>query len=143
MLHSLTIGKLAKKADVSIDSIRFYERRGLIEEPMRTEANYRLYPLAAAERLRFIKKAQKLGFSLGEIQELLELSHDPAASKADVKRRTTEKVEDIKARIQALGRMLRALEQLDESCDGQGPIAECPILEALARDDGHECHHER
>ncbi|AMV70603.1 MerR family transcriptional regulator [Desulfuromonas sp. DDH964] len=141
MLHSLTIGKLAKKADVSIDSIRFYERRGLIAEPTRTESNYRVYPLEAADRLRFIKKAQRLGFSLGEIQELLELSHDPVASKADVKAKTEEKIEDIRGKIQDLSRMLKALEQLDESCDGHGPIAECPILKALATDDSHECHH--
>jgi len=141
MLQSLTIGKLAKKADVSIDSIRFYERRGLIAEPMRTESNYRIYPLEAADRLRFIKKAQKLGFSLDEIQDLLDLSHDPDASKADVKEKTEEKIENIRRKIQALSRMLKALEQLDESCDGHGPVAECPILKALASDDSHECHH--
>lgn len=141
MPHSLTIGKLSKQADVSIDSIRFYERRGLLAEPARTESNYRVYPLEAANRLKFIKKAQKLGFSLGEIQELLNLSHDPSASKADVKRKTTEKIEDIKSRIQDLNRMLKALEQLDGSCDGHGSIDECPILKALAEEDSHECHH--
>jgi Hg(II)-responsive transcriptional regulator len=140
MPRSLTIGKLAKKTDVSIDSIRFYERRGLLAEPTRTEANYRVYPLEAADRLRFIKKAQKLGFSLGEIQELLNLSHDPTASKADVKRKTEEKIKDITTRIQDLSRMLKALKQLDESCDGQGSIVECPILKALAEDGSHECH---
>lgn len=141
MQQTLTIGKLAKKANVTIDSIRFYERRGLLAEPIRTESNYRRYPLEAADRLRFIKKAQKLGFSLDEIQDLLALSHDPAASKADVKRKTAEKIEDIKTRIQDLRRMLKGLEQLDGSCDGHGPIAECPIMKALAEDDGHECHH--
>jgi Hg(II)-responsive transcriptional regulator len=141
MSHLLTIGKLAKKADVSIDSIRFYERRGLIAEPTRTESNYRVYPLEAAGRLKFIKKAQKLGFSLDEIQELLNLSHDPVASKADVKVKTEEKIEDIRGKIQDLSRMLMALEQLGKSCDGHGPIAECPILKALAEDDGPECHH--
>ena len=140
MLQSLTIGKLAKKADVSIDSIRFYERRGLIAEPMRTESNYRIYPLEAADRLRFIKKAQKLGFSLDEIQDLLDLSHDPDASKANVKAKTEEKIENIRRKIQDLNRMMKALEQLDERCDGHGPIADCPILKALAKDDGHECH---
>lgn len=143
MLHSLTIGKLAQKAEVSIDSIRFYERRGLLAEPTRTEANYRVYPLEAAGRLRFIKKAQKLGFSLGEIQELLELSHDPATSKADVKRKTEEKIADIMAKIEDLSRILKALEQLNDQCDGDGPIGECPILKALADDDGHACHHQR
>ncbi len=141
MSHAFTIGKLAKRADVTIDSIRFYERRGLIAEPTRTESNYRVYPLEAADRLRFIKKAQKLGFSLGEIQDLLELSHDPAASKADVKTKTEEKIIAIRGKIQDLNRILKALEQLDESCDGHGPIAECPILKALAEDDGQECHH--
>jgi Hg(II)-responsive transcriptional regulator len=141
MPQSLTIGKLAKIANVSIDSIRFYERRGLIAEPVRTESNYRVYPLEAADRLRFIKKAQQLGFSLAEIQELLDLSHNPTASKADIKSKTGEKIEDIKARIKDLTRMLKALEQLDGTCEGHGPITECPILKALATDDSHECHH--
>ena len=141
MSHSMTIGKLSKQADVSIDSIRFYERRGLLAEPARTESNYRVYPLEAANRLKFIKKAQKLGFSLGEIQELLDLSHDPEASKAEVKAKTEEKIMAIRGKMKDLSRMLKALEQLDESCDGHGPIAECPILKALAEDDSHECHH--
>lgn len=141
MPQKMTIGKLAQKAHVSIDSIRFYERRGLIAEPQRTESNYRLYPLRAVERLRFIKKAQNLGFSLVEIQELLDLSHNQSASKGDVKRKTQEKVEDIKAKIQDLTRILKALEKLDESCDGTGPIEDCPILKALAEDDGQKCHH--
>jgi len=142
MPQNLTIGRLAKRADVSIDSIRFYERRGLLAEPERTESNYRVYPLGAADRLRFIKKAQKLGFSLTEIQELLDLRQSPDASKAEVKIKTEEKIKDIRARIQDLSRILTVLEQLDESCDGHGPIAECPILEALATDDGQGCHHQ-
>ena len=141
MLQSLTIGKLAKKAAVSIDSIRFYERRGLLTEPMRTESNYRVYSVEAVEQLRFIKKAQTLGFSLNEIREFLTLQHDPNASKADVKAKTKEKINDIREKIQDLTRILKALEQLDEACDGQGPIEDCPILAALANDDSWECHH--
>ena len=137
----LSIGKLAKKADVSIDSIRFYERKGLLVEPKRTESNYRTYPLETAERLRFIKKAQKLGFTLAEIQELLNLSQDSTASKASIKQITEEKIDDIRIKIQDLSRMLKALEQLDECCDGHGPVAECPILKSLAKDDGQTCHH--
>lgn len=140
MSHTMTIGKLAQKAEVSIDSIRFYERCGLLAKPARTEANYRVYPLEAASRLRFIKKAQKLGFSLGEIQELLELSHDPTVSKADIKRKTEDKIADIKDKIEDLSRILKALEQLNDLCDGHGPIEDCPILKALANDDGHVCH---
>ncbi len=138
---SLTIGKLSKRTDVSIDSIRFYERQGLLAAPARTESNYRVYPVEAANRLKFIKKAQKLGFSLSEIQELLDLSHDPLASKSDVKEKTVNKIEDIKNRIQDLSRMLKALEQLNESCDGHGSIDECPILKALTEDDDQECCH--
>jgi len=141
MRQTLTIGKLAKKSDVSIDSIRFYERRGLIAEPLRTESNYRLYPQDAVNRLRFIKKAQSLGFSLGEIQELLALSDDPSASKAEVKMRTEEKIQDIRDRIKALTRVLQALETLDERCDGHGPATECPILKALAEDNWSDDHH--
>ena len=141
MQQTLTIGKLAKRSNVSIDSIRFYERRGLLAEPARTESNYRRYPLEAAARLRFIKKAQSLGFSLDEIKGLMDLQHDPAASKADVKERTEEKIRTIQEKIQDLTRILAALEQLNESCDGRGPTEECPILEALATDDGQGCHH--
>jgi len=136
MPSTLTIGKLAKQAAVSIDSIRFYEREGLLAAPARTESNYRLYSVEAVARLRFIKRAKDLGFSLTEIREFLELSHNPAASKADVKRKTRKKIEDIRGRMEDLGRILTVLEQLDQSCDGHGPIAGCPILNALAGGDG-------
>lgn len=132
----MTIGKLSKQANVTIDSIRFYERRGLLEEPVRTEANYRMYSNNAVKRLHFIKKSQKLGFSLEEIRELLRLCHDSSASKADIKQITEDKIADIRTRIQDLTRMLEALKRLDESCDGKGPVAECPILKSLGEYEG-------
>jgi Cu(I)-responsive transcriptional regulator len=135
MQQTISIGKLAQMTQVTIDSIRFYERRGLIAEPERTESNYRRYTLDAASRLKFIKKAQKLGFSLDEIKTLLNLHHDPKASKADVKARTESKILDIQHKIKDLNKMLEALEQLNELCDGHGSIEECPILEALAGED--------
>jgi len=92
-------------------------------------------------QLRFIKKAQTLGFSLDEIKEFLTLQHDATASKADVKAKTTKKIKKIREKIQSLTKMLKALELLDEACDGHGPIEDCPILAALAADDSHECHH--
>ncbi len=140
MQQTFSIGKLAKMTQVTIDSIRFYERRGLIAEPKRTESNYRRYTLDTASRLRFIKKAQKLGFSLDEIKDLLNLHDNPKASKADVKARTESKILDIQEKIQDLTKMLGALEQLNELCDGHGPIEECPILEALAGEDNAKCH---
>lgn len=130
-MNGLTIGKIAKQAGIGIDTIRFYERQGLIEPPQRTESNYRIYTKSDITRIRFIRRAKKLGFSLNEIKELLSLRHDPNASKADIKTRTEKKIEDIKQRIQDLSKMLHALESLTAACDGQGPIEECPILEAL------------
>lgn len=140
MQQTISIGKLAKMTQVTIDSIRFYERRGLIAEPNRSESNYRRYTLDAASRLRFIKKAQTLGFSLDEIKDLLNLHNDPKASKADVKARAESKIFDIQQKILDLNKMLKALKQLSELCNGQGPIDECPILYALAGDDKQECH---
>ncbi|WP_020676575.1 MerR family transcriptional regulator [Geopsychrobacter electrodiphilus] len=141
MHHSLTIGRLAKEAEVSIDSIRFYERRGLLAEPLRTESNYRVYPLETATRLRFIKKAQNLGFSLNEIQELLELQQNPVARRSEVKAKTADKIRAIRLKIKDLSRMLGVLEHLNAACDGLGSIDECPILEGLAADDCQKCHH--
>lgn len=144
-MTGLTISRLAKKADVSIDTIRFYEGRGLIASPPRTDSNYRLYPEDDAARLRFIRRAKELGFSLLEIKDLLTLQHDSGASKADVKRRTEDKVQDIKQKIKDLTRILETLEHLVAACDGHGPVSECPILEALAfpndKEPEHHHHH--
>ena len=141
-MNGLTIGKLAKKAGVTIDTVRFYERRGLIKEPARTQSNYRLYPEEEVAHLRFVKKAKELGFSLNEIKQLLKLQHDPMASKSDVKEWTEIKIREIRCRIKDLSRILSALEQLTGSCDGHGPVSECPILEALSGDsEESEQHH--
>lgn len=133
-MKALTIGKAAREADVGIDTVRFYEREGLIEPASRTEAGYRLYTEAAVSRLRFIKRAKTLGFSLREIRELLSLSVDPSATKADIKKRAEAKIADIALRIQDLKRMKLVLEHLSASCDGHGPVEECPILHALEDD---------
>lgn len=141
-MNGLTIGKLAKQAGLTIDTVRFYERRGLIEEPARTKSNYRIYPEEDVVRLTFIKKAKSLGFSLNEIKELLTLQHDPEASKADIKKWIEIKIREIRCRIKDLSRILSALEQLAVSCDGHGPVSECSILEALTGDsEGTEHHH--
>lgn len=133
-MKDITIGRLAKMAGVSIDTVRYYERRELLAPPPRTAANYRVYPAEDASRLRFIKKAKALGFSLGEIKELLSLRHDPDATKGDMKRQAEAKIGTIRQRISDLTRMLTVLEHLAESCDGEGPISECPILKALEED---------
>lgn len=138
-MEVLTIGQLAKQAGVGVETIRFYEREGLIAEPeRRPSSRYRQYPPEAVRRVRFIRHAKELGFTLREIQELLELKVDPESTCADVRKRAREKAADIEERIESLGRMKAALERLAKKCRGNGPTAECPILEELDREDnGH------
>jgi Cu(I)-responsive transcriptional regulator len=148
-MDGLTIGKLAKRSGLGIETVRFYERQGLIAPPPRTSSNYRIYPPGDIDRLRFIKRAKTLGFSLREIRELLFLREEPTATKADVKRRTEEKIAEIGERIRDLTRIKEALEGLAASCDGEGPTSQCPILQSIAGDDqGASCqeggtHHEK
>ena len=140
-MNGLTIGRLAKKVGIGIETVRFYERQGLIEPPTRTDSNYRIYPEEEVARLRFIKRAKNLGFTLNEIKELMFLRHDPHATKADIKNRTLAKIANIKEKISDLTRIKRALEHLASSCDGHGPLDECPILEALDSDNDKHCEH--
>ena len=132
--HLLTIGQVAKLAAVGVQTIRYYEREGLIEEPPRSESGYRLYSPEAAVRIRFIRHAKELGFSLKEIKELLSLRADSAASCADVRERATAKVSEIEAKMQSLARMREVLLRLTAICTGTGPTSRCPILEALDED---------
>ncbi len=127
---ALTIGKVAARAGVGIETIRFYEREGLLEDPPRTASGYRQYPGDAVGRIQFIRQAKELGFSLREISELLSLRADPGSSCGDVQSQAQAKIAAIEAKIQALERMKSALEKL-VACDGEAPISECPILVAL------------
>ena len=130
-MDGLTIGKVAKNAGLGIETVRFYEREGLIQPIARTKSNYRLYSEDGIIRLRFIKRAKTLGFSLREIKELLLLRQDTDASKRDVKKQIEAKLEDIKKRIRDLKKIQKTLETLDDYCDGEGAIKDCPILNAL------------
>ncbi len=131
----LTIGKVAKSAGLGIETVRFYEREGLIQPLTRSESNYRLYGNDGIVRLRFIKRAKALGFTLREIKELLFLRADPDATKGDVKQQIEEKIDDIKSRIKDLKKIQRTLETLDACCDGHGSADDCPILAALEEPD--------
>ena len=130
-LVGLSAGKLAKAADVNVETLRYYEKRGLLPEPPRKESGYRVYPESAVERLKFIKGAQVLGFTLEEIQELLDMRLDTKANRADVRQSATKKIDDIQEKIEALEQMKQALEHLVHQCHGDGSTAECPILEAI------------
>ena len=127
----LTIGKVARSAGLAIDTVRYYEREGLLETPARTASGYRHYRSDVVARLRFIRQAKELGFSLREIKELLSLRVEAGRSCADVRARAERKIADVEQRVATLMRMKRALAKLASSCSGRGPTSECPILEAL------------
>lgn len=133
-MSAMTIGQLAKSAEVGVETIRFYEREGLIEEPPRRASGYRQYPAETVERVRFIRRAKELGFTLKEIKELLSLRAAPRTRCADVRRRAEAKVRDIDEKVRTLQAMRKALTKLIAECSGQGPVTDCPILEALGSD---------
>ncbi len=127
----MKIGAVATRADVNIQTVRYYERRGLLAKPPRTESNYRLYSEDSVRRVRFVKRAQQLGFTLKEIKDLLALRLKPTSRSSAVKERATAKIADVEHKIRALQRMKRTLTKLTAACDGCGSTSECPILEAL------------
>lgn len=134
-MKHLTIGQVAKRAGVGVETVRFYEREGLLEEPERRPSGYRQFDEGIVNRLRFIRRAKELGFTLKEIKELLSLKLDPSTTCADVKDRAEGKIANIEAKIESLERMKRALVKLTKACSGRGTTSECPILDAL---DGEE-----
>jgi Hg(II)-responsive transcriptional regulator len=130
-MNSMTIGQVAQKAGIGIETIRFYERKGLIEEPPRKESGYRQYGVGVVDQLAFIQQAKELGFSLKEIGELLSIKADTKTVCKDVKQVALEKLQDIESKIKLLQRMRRSLKKLVDKCPGEGPINDCPILDAL------------
>ena len=130
----LTVGRTARLAEVGIPTMRFYERAGLLPKPTRTGGNYRLYSNEAVTRIRFIRRAQQLGFTLKEIKDLLELRVDRKNSCSDVRHLAGEKVADIEARIRSLQKMRKALLRLAEQCDAAGGKSTCPLLDYLESD---------
>ncbi len=131
----LTIGEVARRARVGIDTIRYYEREGLLPPSPRRASGYRDFGGDTVERLRFIRRAKDLGFSLGEIRELLALSSDRERGVRDVKRRAQARLAGIEERIRELQSVRRGLKQLIAACPGHGPLEHCPILRALGGED--------
>ena len=134
-MDGLTIGRVARDAGLAIDTVRFYEREGLLNRPARTAAGYRHYSSDAVSRLRFIRQAKELGFSLSEIKELLALRVTPGKSCSDVRAHADHKIADVDRRIASLKRMRGALVKLASACSGKGPVSQCPILEALEKEE--------
>jgi MerR family transcriptional regulator, copper efflux regulator len=133
-----TISQLAKQAQVNIETVRYYERRGLLPEPPRRASGYRQYSQDDLAYLQFIRRAQTLGFSLKEIAELLALRVDPTMSCHDVRERAARKLADVDAKIRALETMRGALQRLIAACSGEGPISACPILDGLTTPESGE-----
>ena len=128
-MQRLTIGRLAELGGVNLETVRYYERRGLLPKPPRTQAGYRQFPPDTALRLRFIKRAQELGFSLDEIRDLLELRVE-RRNCADVRARAQAKIADIEKKMKALAAMKNTLRDLVNRCE-QGDSTECVILSSL------------
>jgi Hg(II)-responsive transcriptional regulator len=134
-MNNMTIGKLAKRCGVGVETIRFYEREGLIEEPQRRDSGYRQYPEETARRVRFIKRAKELGFTLKEIRELLDLRLDGEQACDEVRSLAEAKIADIEEKIALLQRMRTTLGELVVACKSNKKTEPCPILRAIEKED--------
>lgn len=130
-LDTLSIGQVAEEAGVGVETVRFYQRQGLVQEPAREGTRHRRYSPDAVARIRFIRGAQNLGFSLKEIEDLLQLRLSPGASKAEIRARAEAQVAEIEEKARDLRRMRDTLLKLIGACEGMGPLEDCPILEAF------------
>ena len=132
-VHDLGIGELAKRAGVGIDTVRYYERSGLLSPHTRLPSGYRRYRDLEVARLRFIRRAQALGFTLSEVKALLKLSAQRNVEQ--VKRSAQAKLDDVDRRIAELQRVRKGLAELITQCPGHGRAEDCPILRALGSED--------
>lgn len=130
----MQIGQLAQRADVAIDTVRYYERNGILPKPDRQASGYRRYGEDDVARLRFVRRAKALGFTLVEIRDLLALSGRRAEDMAGLKAAAIEKLGDVEHKLEALTRIRDGLQALVASCPGHGPLDRCPILAALAEE---------
>ena len=135
-MNGKTISKAARQAGVGVETSRFYERKGLIEQPPKpTSGGYRMYPAETVERIKFIRQGQELGFSLREIDELLSLRADPSSDCGGVRARAQTKLDEVVGKISQLKRIRAGLEQVIAACPGEGALRVCSIMEALGGSD--------
>lgn len=125
------IGDLGKATNTKVETVRYYERIGLLPKPVRSSGNYRTYGAAELGRLSFIRRARDLGFSLDQVRALLSLSDDRTCDCAGIDRIANEHLREVDRKLADLGALRRELKAVIESCDG-GTVAECRIIEALA-----------
>ncbi len=139
----ITIGQLAEACDVSIDTLRYYERCKLLQPDSRSESGYRLYGPESIRRVDFIKRCKSLSFTLEEIRKMLTLKSSKDATCAEMLERTHAKVEEAKKQVKELSRIESALTKLAKVCPGNAtPISQCPILNHLYSDKIKHKHHE-
>lgn len=134
-MKGLSISEVAKVSGVNIATVRYYERRGLIPEPPRTESGYRKFSVEIIERIKFIRRSQELGFTLSEIKKLLMiLDNDQNFDSEEILQFTNQKIKEIETKIRDLKKIKSILEELSEQCPGSGnPICKCPIIETLSK----------
>jgi MerR family transcriptional regulator, copper efflux regulator len=130
---SYSIGQISKQSGVSVETIRYYEREGLLEKPERKESGYRQYNEGVLDRLSFIQQAKNLGFTLSEILELLSLEIKTGTTSKDIKQMAQSKLDNIEEKIRLLKRMQRTLKDLVTQCSGKGTVEQCPILNAIKK----------
>lgn len=127
--ETLTIGKLAIASSVNVETIRFYERKGILKQPQKC-GSFRYYPLEYITRIKFIKRSQQLGFTLNETKELLDLKIKRQSKCSDVLSKTEVKIAEINKKIADLKQMKKSLKQLTRCCDDISiPLSDCPVLE--------------
>ncbi|WP_226469473.1 heavy metal-responsive transcriptional regulator [Luteimonas panaciterrae] len=130
----MKIGELAQRVGVGIDTVRYYERQGLLPLPARRDSGYRSFEASDVARLRFVRRAKALGFTLGEIRDLLSLSDHREDDMAGLKATAAEKLAEIEVKIAELGRIRDGLKALVDACPGHGALDRCPILNALVEE---------
>jgi len=131
----LNIGQVAKQTGVTVETVRFYEKHGLIAAPQRSDSGYRQYPPETVKRVQFIQHAKEVGFTLKDIGELLALRREPGTTCTDIKLHATQKIEEVDQKIQDLKRIRDALGRMIMKCSGRGTLSQCPILEELELDE--------
>lgn len=134
MHKELTIGRVAELAGVNVETVRYYHRRGLLEEPLKPQGGHRRYPAEAVKHIRFIKRAQALGFTLEEVAALLTL--EEACACAETRALAAHKVELIEKKLDDLAAMRKALAGLVRQCDAGEPAKGCPIIQVLSQEEG-------
>lgn len=131
-MQAMNIGRLAKLAQVNIDTIRYYEQQNVLPSPARSASGYRQYGQSDLERLRFVVRAKDLGFTLAEIRDLLSLTEERGSDMRGVKHKAEARLAQVEQKIAELRRVKRGLKKLIDACPGEGELKGCPIVAALS-----------